>query len=245
MIFIRFLDYICSVKFYIMSDCNQCIIHKFNSLKKLSKGEIRHLSDHKNETVFNKGEVVFSEGMVLNGIYCVRRGSCKMSRLSSNGKDQIVRFVKQGELLGYRSVMSDEPATLTVTAINEMHACFIPKDEIFDIINENSEFARDFFRVVCEDLKEANIALTDMAQKTVRERLAKTLLFLDETFGEDEEGNFAVALSREEIANVIGTATESAIRLLSEFKKEGLIGLSGKKIKILDEKKIERIALGF
>lgn len=228
-----------------MSDCNQCIIHKFNSLKKLSKGELRHLSDHKNETIFNKGEVVFSEGTQLQGIFCVRKGSCKMSRLSSNGKDQIVRFVHEGELMGYRSVMSDEPTTLTVTAISELHACFIPKNEIFDIINENPEFARDFFKVVCHDLKEANMALTDMAQKTVRERLAHTLLFLDETFGVDTEGNFDVNLSREEIANVIGTATESAIRLLSEFKKEALISLSGKKIKILDSKGLEKIALGF
>jgi CRP-like cAMP-binding protein len=101
------------------------------------------------------------------------------------------------------------------------------------------------FKVVCHDLKDANAKLTNMAQKKVRDRLAETLLFLDETFGEDALGYLNIRLSREEIANVVGTATESVIRMLSEMNKEQLVLLFGKKIKLLNKKRLKRIAIGF
>ena len=228
-----------------MANCHQCITKQFNSLDKLSKNQLISISEHKSETTFKKGETVFKEGDNLNGIFCVRSGNVKLSKLSNNGKDQIVRFVKEGELLGYRSVISQHPAGLTVTALDDMHACYISKDKIFDMLKSNPNFSLDIFKAVSHDLNEANITLTDMAQKSVRERLAHTLLFLEEMFGVDNEGNISVHLSREEIANVIGTATESAIRLLSEFKKEEFIVLKGKHIKISDSKGLEKIALGF
>jgi len=228
-----------------MGKCQSCIIKKFNSLNKLTHDQLTHITDHKSELSFKKGEVIFAEGVHLKGIYCVRTGNCKMTKLSSNGKDQIVRFVRDGELLGYRSVIGEEPTSLSVTALEDMSACFISKDEVFEMLRSNPDFSLDIFKTVSKDLKEATMSLTDMAQKSVRERLAHTLLFLDDRFGEDDEDAIDVHLSREEIANVIGTATESAIRLLSEFKKEGLISLHGKSIVILDKKKLEKIALGF
>ncbi len=244
MIFIIFIS-IFVTQNHFMGNCNECITKQFNSLNKLSKNQLINISEHKTEASFKRGETIFKEGDNLNGIYCVRNGNVKLSKLSSNGKDQIVRFVKHGELLGYRSVISQHPAGLTVTALDDMDACYLSKDKIFDLLKSNPNFSLDIFRAVSHDLNEANVSLTDMAQKSVRERLAHTLLFLDEMFGEDNEQNINVQLSREEIANVIGTATESAIRLLSEFKKDELISLKGKKIKILDAQGLEKIALGF
>ncbi|MCK5815865.1 MAG: Crp/Fnr family transcriptional regulator [Flavobacteriaceae bacterium] len=228
-----------------MTNCDQCITKQFNSLGKLSKKQLVSISDHKSEATFKKGETVFKEGDNLNGIFCVRSGNVKLSKLSSNGKDQIVRFVKEGELLGYRSVISRRPTGLTVTALDDIRTCYISKNKIFDMLKSNPNFSLDIFRAVSYDLNEANITLTNMAQKTVRERLSHTLIFLEETFGVDNEGNIKIHLSREEIANVIGTATESAIRLLSEFKKEEIIFLKGKHIKILDIRALKKIALGF
>lgn len=228
-----------------MSNCQQCITRQFNALQKLSKSQLKSISENKVQSVFKKGEVIFEEGSTLNGIYCVSSGSCKLSKLSSNGKDQIVRFVKEGELLGYRSVIGEEPAGLTVTALSDMNVCFISKEEIFEMLRTNSSFTLDIFKTACHDLHEANSSFTNMAQKSVKERLAHTLLYLQETFGVDTENNINMILTREEVANVIGTATESAIRLLSEFKKDELISLKGKRIKILDVKGLDRISLGF
>ena len=228
-----------------MGNCHQCIIREFNTLKSLSKEELKQVSNHKDEMSFKKGEVIFKEGAMLNGVYCIKEGKCKLTKLSPNGKEQIVKFIKHGDMLGYRSVLSEEPVSLSVVALEDMSACFIPKKDIYDAIQNNKNFSKDMFKVVCHDLKDANDTIASMAQKTVIERLADTLLFLDETFGEDEDGNIAVKLSREEIANVIGTATESAIRLLSELKKDKVISLVGKKIKLLNKEALKRIGIGF
>lgn len=228
-----------------MGNCQQCIIKEFNSLRTLSSDELKCVSGHKDEISFKKGDVLFKEGSMLNGVYCVKEGKCKLTKLSPNGKEQIVKFIKSGDMLGYRSVLSDEPASLSVVALEDISACFIPKQDIYDSIQENKNFSKDMFKVVCHDLKDANSSVTNMAQKTVRERLADTLLFLDETFGEDEDGNINVQLSREEISNVIGTATESAIRLLSELNKDKVILLKGKRIKILNKEALKRIGVGF
>ncbi|WP_139956251.1 Crp/Fnr family transcriptional regulator [Flavicella sediminum] len=228
-----------------MGNCHQCIIREFNTLKTLSSEELKEVSNHKNELIFKKGDVIFKEGSMLNGVYCIKEGKCKLTRLSQNGKEQIVKFIKHGDMLGYRSVLSEEPVSLSVVALEDMAACFIPKKDIFDSIQNNKDFSKDMFKVVCHDLKDANATLTNMAQKTVRERLADMLLFLDETFGEAEDGTINIQLSREEISNVIGTATESAIRLLSELKKDKIISLVGKKIKIEDKEALKRIGIGF
>lgn len=228
-----------------MSKCDQCIMREFSSLKSLSKEELKNISHHKDSIDFKKGDVVFSEGNVLNGVYCINEGVCKLTRLSSNGKEQIVRFVKSGDMLGYRSILSEEPVALTVTVMKDMKACYVPKKEIFDSIKSNPNFSLDMMKIVCNDLKDANTTITNMAQKSVKERLADTLLFLNETFGVNEEGFLSIILTREELSSVIGTATESAIRLLSEFKKNGIIGLEGKKVKILDESELLKISQGF
>lgn len=228
-----------------MSNCEQCIIREFSNLKSLTKEELKSISDHKDSIIYKKGDVLFSEGNILNGVFCIKEGACKLSRLSANGKEQIIRFIKGGDMLGYRSVLSEEPVSLTVTALKDMRVCFIPKKEIFDSIRVNSKFSLDMMKAVCHDLKDANATLTNMAQKTVRERLADTLIFLKEIFGQDREGYLDIVLTREEYSSVIGTATESAIRLLSEFKKKKLIALDGKRVKILNEVELLKISQGF
>ncbi len=228
-----------------MGKCQQCIIRHFNSFKSLTTEELTCISNSKTEVNFKKGQVVFTEGSSINGVFCVKSGKCKLSKLNSNGKEQIVRFVKGGDVLGYRSVIVNEPVTLTVTALDEMKACFIPKAEIFDALDKNPKFIMDMMKTACSDLKDANMTLSKMAQKNVRERLADALLFLQETFDVNEEGYIDIQLSREEISSIIGTATESAIRLLSEFKKDGLINLKGKNIQIINTQKLKNISEGF
>jgi len=228
-----------------MSKCEQCIVREFGNLKSLSKDDLKNISHHKDSIDFKKGDILFSEGNVINGVYCIKEGICKLSRLSANGKEQIVRFIKGGDMLGYRSVLSEEPVTLTVTALKDLKACYIPKKEIFEAMKANPKFSMDMMKTVCHDLKDANMAITNMAQKSVKERLADTLLFLKDTFGYDNDGYLNIILTREEYSSVIGTATESAIRLLSGFKKEGLIALEGKKVKILNETELLKISQGF
>jgi CRP-like cAMP-binding protein len=225
-----------------MSKCEQCIVRQFSSLKALTKDELLKIADCKTSYTIKKGEPIFEEGEVTNGIYCIKDGVCKLSKLSSNGKDQIVKLVKPGELLGQRSMISEEPANLSAVALEDMEVCFIPKNEIIQFFNQNNQFSMNLMKSICGDLKDADDHMVDLAQKNVKERLAGTLIYLEETFGTDTEGALHLQLSREELAGMIGTATESCIRLLSELKKSGLIDLVGKKIKIVDKNKLRRIA---
>ena len=224
-----------------MGKCEQCIVRQFSSLKALNKEELLKMAECKTSYVIKKGEPIFEEGEVINGIYCVKDGVSKLSKLSENGKDQIVKLAKPGELLGQRSMISDEPANLSAVALEDMEVCFIPKSEVMQFFTQNNQFSMNVMRTICDDLKEADDHMVNMAQKTVRQRLIETLIYLEETFGKNEDGSLHIQLSREELAGMIGTATESCIRLLSELNKSGYIELTGKKITLLDKNKLKRL----
>ncbi|KGO79143.1 Crp/Fnr family transcriptional regulator [Flavobacterium beibuense] len=221
-----------------MSKCDQCIVREFSSLKALNKEELLKMANCKTSYIIKKGEPIFTEGENVNGIFCVKDGVCKLSKLSENGNEQILKLVAKGELLGQRSMISDEPVNLSAVALEDMEVCFVPKSEILGFFNENNQFSMNVMKSICGDLKEADDHLVNMAQKSVRQRLAETLLELHDTFGINEDKSLRIKLSREEIAGMVGTATESCIRLLSEFNKNGLIELSGKKITLKDFKKL-------
>ena len=225
-----------------MNKCEQCIVRQFSSLKALNKDELIRMAECKTSYTIKKGEPMFEEGEVTNGIYCIKDGVCKLSKLSDNGKDQIVKLVKPGELLGQRSMISDEPANLSAIALEDMEVCFIPRSEVMQFFNENNQFSMNVMKTICEDLKGADDHMVNMAQKTVRQRLVETLIYLEETFGKNEDGSLHIQLSREELAGMIGTATESCIRLLSELNKSNLIELNGKKIFITDKNKLKRFS---
>jgi CRP-like cAMP-binding protein len=225
-----------------MGKCEQCIVRELSSLKALNKEELIKLAECKTSYIIKKGEPLFEEGDTVNGIFCITTGVCKMSKLSPNGKDQIIKLVKAGELIGQRSMISDEPANLSAVALEDMEVCFIPKSEVINMFDNNNQFSMNMMKTICGDLKEASEHMISISQKTVKERLAETLVYLAETFGKNEDGSLRIQLSREELAGMIGTATESCIRLLSDFNKIGLIGLIGKKIVIKDLNKLKRIA---
>ena len=228
-----------------MSNCRQCIIKRFNALKTLTQEELEKFSDHKTTLLIKKGENLLTEGNAINGLYCIRDGKGKMTKLNTNGKEQIIKFIKGGDILGHRSILSEELVGLNAIALEDMHVCFIPKGDILDTIKENANFSLDLMRNISQQLNDANTSISQMAQKPVKDRLAETLLYLEEIFGVDNEACIDVTLTREEIANTIGTATESAIRLLSNLKKDGVIDLIGKKIKISNKNALKNISEGY
>ncbi|WP_034046083.1 Crp/Fnr family transcriptional regulator [Wocania ichthyoenteri] len=224
-----------------MGKCEQCIVKQFNSLKALTKDELVRISSCKTSMIIKKGDVIFEEGETLNGVYCVKDGICKLSKLSANGKDQIVKMVVKGQLLGQRSLISDESSNLQAVALNDMEVCFIPKSEIINDLQSNSKFSFEVLKEMAHDLKEADDVIVNMAQKSVRQRLAEALVYIHDSFGTNPDGTLSILLSREDFANIVGTATESAIRVLSQFKKEGLIATVGKQIKIENIDALKRV----
>ena len=211
-----------------MGKCEQCIIRQFNSLKALTREELIRVSNCKTDRIVKKGETIFEEGDTINGVFCVKDGICKLSKLSANGKDQIVKLVVKGDLMGQRSLIGDESANLSAVALNDMEICFIPKEEIVKDLQKNANFSMSMLEQFANDLKVSDNIIVNMAQKSVKQRLAEVLLYLHDSFGVDNDGLLNLILSREDFANIVGTATESAIRVLSEFKKLGYISTTGK-----------------
>ena len=228
-----------------MSKCEQCIVRQLNSLKHLTKDELLRMSACKTSKVIKKGTHLFEEGEHINGVFCIKKGTCKVSKMSENGKNQIVNLVQRGDLLGERSLISEEASNLNAIALDDMEVCFIPKDEIVKDLQKNPDFTMDILKNMAVSLKEADNLIVNMSQKSVKQRLAETLLNLQSKFGVNEKGALTIHLSREDISNIIGTATESAIRLLSEFKKKKIINLKGKEVFILDSKALKDISIGF
>ena len=184
--------------------------------------------------IYKKGQVIFEEGETLNGVYCVRDGVCKLTKLSENGKDQVVKLVVKGGLLGKRSLVTEQKTNLSAVALNDMEMCFIPKSEIMADLVKNPKFTMDVLKKMANDLKDSDISLVNMAQKSVKRRMAEILIYIYDNFGTNADDYLNIVISREDYASIVGTATESAIRILSQFKKEGLISTEGKQIKIED-----------
>lgn len=232
------------VNFSVMGKCEQCIVRQLNSLKTLTKEELGQLTSCKADQTVKKGEYIFEEGEHINGVFCIKSGVCKLVKLSANGKDQIVKLNTRGDLLGQRSTLSNEPTNLSAVAITDMEVCFIPEAEIIRAIGQNTSFTIDMFKMLGHSIKESDDLLVNMSQKSMRERLAATLIMLEEEFGHEEDGNLSLVLTREEFAGIVGTATESVIRLLSQFNKEKLIKIEGRHIALTDIDKLKRISEG-
>lgn len=224
--------------------CENCIIRQLNALKALSKEELKKISDSKVTKSVKKGDALFEEGEKLNGVFCVRNGVSKLSKMSDNGKDQIVKIATKGEVLGQRSVITEESTNLSAVALNDMEVCYIPKNHLTENISNNVAFTKAILVHMANDLKFADNVIVNMAQKNVRQRIAETLRYLDKNFGVDQDGYIAMTLTREDIANVVGTAKEACIRTLTSFKKEGWITTDGKRIKIEDDKALYRLIEG-
>ncbi len=225
--------------------CKGCTCSKSSIFGSLSNEDLDYIDDNKSVNLYKKGDILYREGNRILGIYCVNSGILKLYKTGLDGKEQIIAFAQKGDITGYRSVLSNEPACTTAEVIEEASICFIPSNIIFALVKKNNDFALSLMQLTCKELNQANIFIKDIAQKTVRERLAEVLLMLEDTFGKDAEGYLTISLTRAELSNIVGTATESVIRLLSELKSENIINMSGKKIKIINKNELKKISNSF
>jgi len=215
-------------------DCRECS-KRHNSVFCSAK-HIDDLSGSKITSVYKKGQTIFNEGTYPFGLYCINAGKIKISRNGDDGREIIIRLAKAGDLIGYKALLSGQKYTASAVALDDCTVCFIPKDSFINLLKSDADLSLGIMNLISTELRKAETKVAHLAQKPVRERLAETLLFLKETYGvESDDKTLSVQLSREEIANIVGTATESIIRCLSELRKEGIVELEGKKITIIDK----------
>ena len=222
--------------------CDSCTIRTHPLFRHLVEQELQEIMLNKITETYKRGSIIYQEGNRMKGFCCVQSGIIKIYQTGFDGKEQIIRFAKPGDIIGYRSVVSNEPACTTTEVIEEAVLCHIPTEILLNLVKTNGNFAVELMKLTCKELGEANSYITDIAQKTVKERVAEILIHLEDEFGQDSQGVLNISLTREELSNIVGTATESIIRLLSEFKSLGYIEINGRKIKILDRPGLKYIA---
>lgn len=202
----------------------------------LVKEDLEGVSKLKRSTLYKKGHLIFNEGNQAHGIYCILSGKVKIHKLGDEGKEQIVRFAKDSDLIGYRSVLSNDTYYASATAIEDSQVCFIPKATILSLVKTNPNLSISFINLLSENLKQAEEKVMNMAQKHVRERIADALILLIKVYGYKDDGKtLNTSLTRREIANIAGTTTETSIRVLSDFQQDGMITLNGKDIAIVNK----------
>lgn len=192
----------------------------------------------------DEGNQIFSEEESLRGVYCIREGNCLVFKCCSNGNEQMINLVTRGEVLGIRSVINEEQTNLGARVITQLKGCFIPKSVFFQLLNEHPIFTRFIVNKLAEYVKNTDDKIISLRQKNIRQKTAELLLKLSIYFPENAEGYIQVNMTRKDMANLLGMATESLIRALSHFNGKKLIKCRGRKIKIVNIQKLEQISKG-
>lgn len=225
------------VKSYKHILCSGCLAKSDSEISKLNESDFYDLEKNRSCSFYKKQDTLFMEGLNPRGVFCLNHGKVKIFARGDEGKVQIIHIAKPGEIIGFRAMLSGEPYRVSAETLEECSICFISKEKFFEMIDSNIEFRNEIIKGLSKELGEKAVSITDMAQKSVRERIAASLLQLKDIYGDDP-----INLTREDLANFVGTATETLIRFLKEFKDEGLINTQTRKVFILNSVKLHKIS---
>jgi CRP-like cAMP-binding protein len=224
--------------------CDHCESKDKGIFCQLEEVALTKVSANKVMNTYKKGQTIFFQGNPPFGLYCINSGKIKITTTGNDGKESILRIAGPGDVLGHRSLFSDDTYHATATVIEDAVICFMDKKFIYKAIETEPTVALNLIQKLSREMGSAEARSAAMAQKNVRERLAELFLMLKKTYGiqEGKRWKLDIKLTREEIASMVGTANETVIRFISEFKDEGLIEQEGKTIFIVDEKKLVEFA---
>lgn len=191
-----------------------------------------YLDDNGKELNFKKGEFIFEQGYNSNYIYLINKGIVKCHKIDESGKELTTSLYKEDDLFGYASLMQNIPYQESATAMENCELVAVPKEELKEVLNNNHKVNFDLINLLSDNLAETKDQLLQMAYGSVRKKTAATILQFAEKMNKKNEDS--IKISRSDLASVAGIATESLIRTLSSFNKEGIIEIEGRNIKILD-----------
>ncbi|OQB62060.1 MAG: putative transcriptional regulatory protein YedW [Bacteroidetes bacterium ADurb.Bin141] len=197
--------------------------------------------ENKKTRAYKKKENIYKEGDFPRGMYYVNHGKIKLFKSHTYGKELITSLLKEGDFFGYTSLIEDKDYLESAQALEDCEVVFIPKEDFLNLLYSNREIARRFLMILNQTLTEQQDSLIELAYSSVRKRVAEALVLLSEKYRTRETEPFSMSISREDLANIVGTATESLIRTLSDFKEEKLIEVKEGKIVLLNEKKLREL----
>jgi CRP-like cAMP-binding protein len=184
---------------------------------------------------YKKGELIFSEGEEVNGIYFVYDGTVKIHKKWGKEKELIIRFAKGGDIIGHRGLGVEMQYPISGTALEPTTVCFIDMQFFKTTITVNNEFTIQLLMFYAEELQRSERKMNNLAHMQVRGRIAFSLLALNSKFGKDADGSINILLSRQDLASYAGTTYETVFRILNEFVQDGHLIITGKHIVIINE----------
>lgn len=226
--------------------CHTCHTKEFGIFSSLNSEELLKIKDLTHRHFYKKHQIIFHEDNPCEGFYILRSGRAKLIKSTDTGRQVILKLVDPAGFLGEHAIFEDRPYAFTAEAMEDSEICFINKEDFFRVLREKPQVLLKIISILSGELRAARVQLIDMALKDARERMAGLIMNLADEYGKSKKGGIALGLSltRGEMAEMIGVSQETAIRLISEFKSDGLIETGRHQMTILDGERIRSIAAG-
>jgi len=214
-----------------------------HSLKEMASGNpLKELVEKPVVNKYKKKQIVYSEGNHPHRLYYVVKGKVKAFKTNEEGKELVTELYSEGDYLGYIALLEGCTYKDSAEALEDSELAIISKDEFESLINKNRQVSQKFIQLLARNVSEKEEQLLGMAYNSLRKKVAEALVLLLKKFPSDTDQDKVIDLSRDSLASIAGTATESVIRTLSDFKHEKIIDIEHGNIRILNHKKLENLA---
>ncbi len=201
--------------------------------------ELQALSEDREVRTFHKKDHIFYEGSYPKQAYFINSGKVKLCKTNEDGREFIVSLHGEGDFIGYLAMLQNTIYTESAVALEDTEVSIIPKEDFFTLLHNDRDVASRFIKLLASNVMEKETRLLELAYNSVRKRVADALVRLQQRYKKENEKYFTMAIPRDDLASMVGTAKETVIRTLSDFKAEGLIEIHGSKITILEAAKLE------
>lgn len=211
--------------------------------EEISSGEeeLKRLIENRKEKVFLPKEEIYREEDYANYIYFIISGKVKLFKSDNYGKNFVIDIHHKGEFFGYMALLESREHAETAMAMEECKVTIIPKEDFLKLVAKNREVSNKFFKLLAGNVREKEERLLQLAYSPVRERVARAIIHLADTEGELIDEKTQIKISRDDLANIVGTAKESLVRMLSEMKSDEVLQLKGKEITILKPEELRKM----
>lgn len=192
---------------------------------------------------YKKNEMIYRSEEKPHNVLFLVHGKVKIYKDGIGGRTQIIRAIKPSEFFAFRAIFADEPYRTSAMAMEDCLVASIPADVVISLMEHNFHIGFYFIKYLCTEIGHSDQRTVNLTQKHIRARLAEALLFLKDSYGLEEDGcSLCICMSREELASLSNMTTSNAIRTLSSFAADSLVAIDGKKIRLLDEEKLQKIS---
>jgi CRP-like cAMP-binding protein/CheY-like chemotaxis protein len=203
--------------------------------------ELKKLSNDRKIKHYKKKDIIFQEGNTPNYLYFLSKGKIKTFKQHEYGKELITGLIAEGDFFGYITLLENSEYHDSAECLEDSDVVLIPKEDFYNLVYNNNQVMKKFIKMLSNDVLEKEEQLIKLAYSSVRKRVSGALILLEERYKKNSSNNFSISISREDLANIVGTATESLIRTLSEFKDDKLIEIKGSNITILNSEKLRNL----